>query len=53
MTDTFCASYARVQARHRGLKVVIDGEIILLRPPLDVTLRPGALQVFAPALEQS
>jgi diacylglycerol kinase family enzyme len=52
-TDAFCASHLRVQTRRRVSKVVIDGEIILLRPPLDVTLRPGALQVFAPALEQS
>jgi diacylglycerol kinase family enzyme len=33
--------------------VAIDGEIVLLRSPLDVRLRPGALQVFAPAVEHN
>jgi diacylglycerol kinase family enzyme len=51
-TDVFCASSVRVQTRRRALKVVIDGEIVMLRPPLDVSLRPGALQVLAPAVEQ-
>ena len=51
-TEAFCASTVRVQLRRRrALRVVMDGEIIFLRPPLDVTLRPGALQVLAPALE--
>ena len=50
-TDAFCASTVRVQTRRRVLKVAIDGEIVLLRSPLDVTLHPGALQVFAPAPE--
>jgi diacylglycerol kinase family enzyme len=47
--NTFCASTVQVQTRRRALKVAIDGEIVLLRSPLDVTLRLGALQVFAPA----
>jgi len=50
-TDAFCASTVRVHTRRRALKVAIDGEIAILRPPLDVTLRPGALQVLAPAVE--
>lgn len=50
-TDVFCASTVRMQTRRRRLlKVVIDGEVVLLRPPLDVRFRPGALQVFAPAV---
>ena len=52
-TEAFCASSIRVQTRRRTLKVAIDGEIVLLRSPLDVTLHPGALQVFAPALDRS
>jgi diacylglycerol kinase family enzyme len=52
-TDAFCANHVRVQTQRRALQVVVDGEIILLRPPLEVTLRPGALQVFAPAEEHS
>jgi diacylglycerol kinase family enzyme len=50
-TEAFCASTIRVQTRRRALKVAIDGEIVLLRSPLDVTLHPGALQVFAPAVD--
>jgi diacylglycerol kinase family enzyme len=50
-TETMCASSIRVQTGRRALKVAIDGEIALLRSPLDVTLRPGALQVFAPAMD--
>jgi diacylglycerol kinase family enzyme len=50
-TDAFCASTVHVQTRRRRLKVAIDGEIARLRPPLRVTLRPGALQVFAPAIK--
>lgn len=52
-TEAFCASTVRVQTRRRALKVAIDGEIVLLRSPLNVTLHPGALQVFAPAVERS
>jgi diacylglycerol kinase family enzyme len=52
-TEAFCASSIRVQTRRRTLKVAIDGEIVLLRSPLDVTLHPGALQVFAPASDPS
>jgi diacylglycerol kinase family enzyme len=49
-TETFCASILRVQTRRRRLKVVIDGELVLLRPPLDVRFRPGALMVFTPPM---
>jgi diacylglycerol kinase family enzyme len=52
-TEAFCASTIRVQTRQRALKVAIDGEIVLLRSPLDVTLHPGALQVFAPAIDHT
>ncbi len=50
-TEAFCASALRVWTRRRVLKVVIDGELVLLRPPLDVRFRPGALMVFAPPSE--
>jgi diacylglycerol kinase family enzyme len=50
-TDAFCAGTVHVQTRRRRLKVAIDGEIALLRPPLHVMLRPDGLQVFAPAIE--
>jgi diacylglycerol kinase family enzyme len=50
-TDAFCARTLRVRTRRRTLKVVMDGELVLLRPPLDVTFRPDALLVFAPDRE--
>jgi diacylglycerol kinase family enzyme len=49
-TETFCASALRVQTRRRRLKVVMDGELVHLRPPLDIRFRPEALTVFAPPL---
>jgi diacylglycerol kinase family enzyme len=52
-SEAFCSSTVRVQTRRRVLKVAIDGELAWLRPPLDVMLRPGGLQVLAPADEQS
>ena len=52
-TEAFCASTVRVETRRRALKVAIDGEIALLRSPLNVILHPGALQVFVPGKEQS
>jgi diacylglycerol kinase family enzyme len=50
-TEVFCASALRVWTRRRVIKVVIDGELVLLRPPLDVKFRPDALRVFAPPSE--
>jgi diacylglycerol kinase family enzyme len=49
--ETFCANSVRIQTRRRALKVAFDGELTILRPPLDVRLRPEAIQVFAPASE--
>jgi diacylglycerol kinase family enzyme len=49
--DAFCASAVRVQTLRRILRVAIDGELVLLSSPLNVVLRPAALQVFAPAVE--
>jgi diacylglycerol kinase family enzyme len=34
------------------VQVAIDGELVRLRPPLDVQFRAGRLQVFAPAVEE-
>ena len=50
-TEVFCAGALRVRTRRRALTVVMDGELVLLRPPLDVRFRPGALMVFAPPME--
>jgi diacylglycerol kinase family enzyme len=50
-TEVFCARSVQVQTRRRALKVAIDGEVMRLRPPLDVEFHPGLLQVFAPIEE--
>jgi diacylglycerol kinase family enzyme len=47
-TEALCARALRVRTRRRMLKVVMDGELVLLQPPLDVRFRPAALTVFAP-----
>ena len=49
--NAFCATTVHVQTRRRVLKLGIDGEVVRLRSPLDVRLRRGALQVFAPAVD--
>jgi diacylglycerol kinase family enzyme len=46
-TEVFCAGALRVRTRRRRLKVVMDGELVLLRPPLDVRFRHSALMIFA------
>ncbi len=39
----------QVDTRRRVLAVAADGEVILLRPPLQYNARPGALRVLVPA----
>jgi diacylglycerol kinase family enzyme len=46
--DATGATAVRVTTRRRALKVAIDGEIVVLRPPLEVRLVRDALQVFMP-----
>jgi diacylglycerol kinase family enzyme len=46
--DSFCARTVRVHTQRPVLKVAVDGETVVMRSPLDVKLRPEALQVFAP-----
>lgn len=41
-----CASSVRVTTRRRSLKIAVDGEIRVLRPPLTVRFVPDALQVL-------
>ncbi|MBB4266633.1 diacylglycerol/lipid kinase family protein [Roseospira visakhapatnamensis] len=38
-----------VLARRRALRVTVDGEVVLLRPPLRFRLQPAALRVWVPA----
>jgi diacylglycerol kinase family enzyme len=48
--DSLCAREVRVHTQRPVLKVAVDGETVVMRSPLDVILRPDALQVYAPAL---
>jgi diacylglycerol kinase family enzyme len=38
-----------VNARRRSLAIALDGEVIKLQTPLNFSIKPGALTVFAPA----
>jgi diacylglycerol kinase family enzyme len=38
-----------VRTHHRRLRVATDGEVQLMDAPLCYRIRPGALQVLAPA----
>jgi YegS/Rv2252/BmrU family lipid kinase len=46
--DATAATSVRVTTRRRALKVAIDGEITVLRPPLEVRIVRDALQVMLP-----
>ena len=39
----------RVESRRRRVKAALDGEPIVLHPPLDFEVKPGALRVLVPA----
>ncbi len=39
----------QIDARRRAMRVMNDGEVMLLRPPLAYKIRPSALRVIAPA----
>jgi len=41
-----------VRARGRSVRVMNDGEVLLLTPPLEYRIRPGALRVIAPAANE-
>jgi len=46
--DATAATSVRVTTRRRALKVAIDGEITVMRPPLDVRIVRDALRVYKP-----
>jgi diacylglycerol kinase family enzyme len=43
-----CAQSVRVTTRRRKLKVAVDGEIFVMKPPLTVHYVPDALQIVLP-----
>jgi diacylglycerol kinase family enzyme len=38
----------KIETHHQRLRVALDGEVILLRTPLEYRIRPGALRVIVP-----
>jgi diacylglycerol kinase family enzyme len=49
--DATAATSVRVTTRRRALKVAIDGELAIMRPPLEVKLVRDGLRVFKPSLQ--
>jgi diacylglycerol kinase family enzyme len=47
--EVLCLDEARIVSRRRKLRVAIDGEIAVMKTPLDIRLRRGALRVIAPS----
>jgi len=47
--DAFLTSECLIETRHHGLKISLDGEVIVLRPPLHYQTRPRSLRVIVPA----
>lgn len=42
------ANEVKIQTRHKRLRVAFDGEITVMKPPLDYRIRPRALRVLVP-----
>ena len=38
-----------IGTRHKRVRVALDGEVTIMKPPLRYSVRPGALRVLAPA----
>jgi diacylglycerol kinase family enzyme len=47
--DSLRATHVTVQTPQRLLHVATDGEVIVMRTPLEYRIRPGALRVIVPA----
>ncbi len=46
--ETYAIEQASIQTAHARLPVALDGEVVDLRVPLQLRVRPGALRVLAP-----
>ena len=47
--DSLTAQTIVIESRHKRLHVATDGEVNVLRTPLEYAIRPGALRVMVPA----
>jgi diacylglycerol kinase family enzyme len=50
--ETLRATRVRVRTMRRRVRVALDGELVLMRSPLDYAIRPGALAVLTPEGEE-
>jgi diacylglycerol kinase family enzyme len=51
--DVFCVAEAHIETRKRRLLVALDGEVEWMDTPLDYRIRPGALRVLVPRVEET
>jgi diacylglycerol kinase family enzyme len=49
----FATKAVRIGARHKRVRVALDGEVTIMEPPLQYRVRPGALRVLAPVNDQT
>lgn len=47
--DKFLTKQFSIQSHHRQLRVSIDGEVVLMQPPLEYCIKARALRVMLPA----
>lgn len=47
--DAFTTRECWIESRHHALKISLDGEVTILRPPLHYRIRPRSLRVMVPA----
>ncbi len=50
--EAVSTDHVTIRARRRRIRVAFDGETDLMRPPLEYRIRPKALKVIVPRLEQ-
>jgi YegS/Rv2252/BmrU family lipid kinase len=50
--EAVATDHVTIRARRRRIRVAFDGETDLMRPPLEYRIRPKALKVIVPRLEQ-
>ena len=51
--ETFCVEEATIEAHKPSLLVATDGEVNVMQTPLHYRIRPRALRVIVPALQES
>lgn len=47
---SLCTQEIWIETRHKRLRVALDGEVTIIKPPLHYRVLPGALRVLTPAM---